>query len=92
MFGKKPKATSVWNRELIPDDSRWRRDVIPEDSFLRKELLPPDSIWDRDLLASRKSRCLQCPILMLAEAHRCNKYNRIPDDVWNGITDCPLYG
>lgn len=88
---KKTNDQSIWTRELIPEDSILRRELIPEDSVWRKELLPADSIWNRDLFARRRSKCLQCPILMVAEEHTCNRYSKIPDDIWDGIAECPIY-
>ena len=67
--------------------------MIPEDSVLRKELIPEDSILRKDLLAfagRRKSPCLQCPVLMVAEKRHCNHFDRIPDDIWDGLQTCPL--
>lgn len=84
---------SVWTRDLIPEDSVLRRDLLPEDSIWGKELIPDDSFMRRDLLAfaKRKSPCLKCPILMLADERHCNRYDRIPDDIWDGIEQCSLY-
>jgi hypothetical protein len=78
----KPRGDSIWNKELIPPDSVWR-----------KNLVPTDSIWGRDLLAfsRRKPQCLECPILIAEDQHMCNKYNRIPVDIWDGLETCPLY-
>jgi hypothetical protein len=93
LFKKKPAKESVWNRELIPEDSVWRKELIPEDSIWRKELVSQDSIFGRDLLAfaRRKSPCLQCPILMVEEEHICNRFDKIPEDIWDGLEPCPLY-
>jgi len=80
---KKTKKDSVWRKELIPEDSVWR-----------KELIPKDSVWRKDILAftGRKgSPCLECPVLMVAEEHKCNHFERIPDDIWEGIELCPVY-
>jgi len=80
---KKHDSDSIWRRELIPEDSVWRRELIPE-----------DSIWGRDLFAfggRKSSRCQQCPILMVPEERRCNRFDAIPDDIWSGIEACPLY-
>jgi hypothetical protein len=74
---------SIWTRELIPPDSIWRRELIPEDSILRKDLFA--------FAGRREPRCTECPILILAEEHRCNKYDRIPDEIWDGFQTCPLY-
>lgn len=80
---KKRESGSIWTRELIPEDSVWRKELIPE-----------DSIWRKDLIAfagRKKSPCLQCPVLMVAEEHRCNHFAKIPDDIWNGLQTCPLH-
>ena len=80
----KPKEDSVWRKELIPEDSVWRKELIHE-----------DSIWRKDLFAfagRRRSPCLACPILMIEDEHRCNRFNRIQDDIWDGLDKCPLYG
>ena len=79
---KKRKEESIWRRELIPRDSVWGKELVSE-----------NSIWGRDLLAfaKRKSQCLECPILMLAEERKCNKFDRIPEDIWDGLELCPLY-
>jgi hypothetical protein len=37
------------------------------------------------------SPCLSCPILMVAEKRVCNHYDRIPDDIWDGIAVCPIF-
>ena len=79
----KGKRDSVWRRELIPQDSVWRRELIPQDSVLRKDLLA--------FAGKNKSPCLDCPVLMLADERKCNRYDRIPDDIWDGISICPLY-
>jgi hypothetical protein len=81
-------------KKKLPPESVWTRELIPEDSVWRKELIPEDSLWRRDLLAFAKknSPCLQCPILMLAEAHKCNRYDNIPEEIWDGVETCPLYG
>ncbi|HEY5527693.1 MAG TPA: hypothetical protein VIK02_08935 [Candidatus Anoxymicrobiaceae bacterium] len=82
--GRKPKKQSIWTRDLLPPDpsSVWRRDLIPEDSILAKDIFA---------FAKRKSPCLACPVLMVSDARRCNRYERIPDDIWDGIENCPLY-
>ena len=66
-----------------------------EDSVWRKELIPEDSILRRDLFAfagRRRSACLACPILMIEDERKCNRFNRIPDDIWDGLEMCPLHG
>ncbi|MFH1149932.1 MAG: hypothetical protein V1748_05620 [Actinomycetota bacterium] len=92
---KNRKKDSVWTKpvgELFPENSIWGKDLIPPDSILRKDLLPPDSVWNRDIFGrDRKSTCASCPILMLEEERQCNRYERIPDDIWDGIEVCPLY-
>ena len=91
---KRPKTDSVWTRELIPPDSVWRKELIPPDSVWRRELIPEDSFLRKDLLAfagKLKSPCLQCPILMIADEQKCNRFVRIPDDIWDGIESCPFY-
>jgi hypothetical protein len=92
---KDRKKDSVWTKpvgELFPENSIWGRELIPPDSILRKDLLPPDSIWNRDIFGrDGKSRCVSCPILMLEEERQCNRYDRIPDDIWDGIANCSLY-
>ena len=89
---KKREKDSIWTRELIPEDSVWRRELIPEDSVWRKELIPQDSIWGKELFSfRRRCRCLQCPILMVEDERRCNRYHRIPDEIWNGSEECSLY-
>lgn len=89
---KKPRGESIWTRDLVPPDSIWGKELIPEDSFLRRELIPEGHILRKDLFAGfKKSRCLECPILMLAEKHRCNRYTEIPADIWDGVEVCPLY-
>lgn len=80
---KRLKQDSIWTRELIPPDSIWRKELIPEDSILRKDLF--------SLGGSKAPRCEECPILILAEEHRCNHFERIPDEIWEGIETCPLY-
>ena len=93
--GEGAKPPSIWTRELIPEDSIWRRELVPEDSIWRRELVPEDSILRRDLFnfsaGKRGSPCLGCPILMLEDDRKCNRYERIPDDIWDGIESCPLY-
>lgn len=78
----KPRGGSIWTRELIPPDSIWRKDLVPT-----------DSIWGKDLLAfaRKKPQCLECPILIVKDEHKCNKYNRIPENIWDGFEICPLY-
>lgn len=80
---KRPKKDSIWTRELIPPDSIWRKELIPEDSILRKDLLA--------FAGRREPRCVECPILLVAEEHRCNRFERIPDEIWDGFETCPLY-
>lgn len=82
--GEVAKPPSIWTRELIPEDSIWRRELIPEDSILRRDLFNFSA-------GKRKSPCLTCPILMLEDGHKCNRFDRIPDDIWDGIETCPLY-
>ncbi len=81
-------------KKRFKDDSIWVRELrIPEDSVWRKDLIPESSIWNRDLrsFVKRKSHCLQCPVLMLEEEHRCSRYEHIPDDIWDGVKTCPLF-
>ncbi|MHB8893689.1 MAG: hypothetical protein ACYC99_00720 [Candidatus Geothermincolia bacterium] len=80
-------------KKKLKEDSIWTRELIPQDSFLRRDLIPENSIWGRDLLAfaKRKSQCMECPILMLEEEHTCNRFDHIPEDIWDGIETCPLY-
>jgi hypothetical protein len=80
---KKPERNSIWTRELIPPDSVWRKELIPEDSILRKDLFA--------FGGKKGPRCDECPILILAEEHRCNHFERIPDEIWDGYETCPLY-
>ncbi|HEY5493413.1 MAG TPA: hypothetical protein VIK15_02380 [Candidatus Anoxymicrobiaceae bacterium] len=82
LFSKRMNHDSIWTRELIPEDSVLRKELIPRDSFLRK-----------DLLAFMKftSPCLSCPILMVADKQVCNRFDRIPQDIWDGIEVCPIY-
>ena len=77
---KKMREGSIWTRELVPAGSIWG-----------KELLATDSIWNRELFVRRRSDCVQCPILIMAEAHKCSHYERIPDEVWDGVSTCPVY-
>jgi len=63
-------------------------------SIWTRELIPEDSVWRKDLISfggRRKSMCLQCPVLMVAEEHCCNHFARIPDEIWNGLQTCPLH-
>jgi hypothetical protein len=69
-------------KKKLPPESVCTRELIPEDSFLRKDLLA---------FGRTKSQCLQCPILMLADDHKCNRFDRIPEDIWDGLEVCPLY-
>lgn len=90
---RKHRESEPVQPETRQKDSIWRRELIPPDSIWRKELIPPDSVWGRDIfsLGKPRSACLQCPVLMVKEERRCNRFQRIPDDIWSGIEDCPLY-
>jgi hypothetical protein len=80
-------------RKRLRDDSIWTRELIPQDSVWRKELVPEDSVWGRDLLAfaRKRTQCRDCPIMILESEHKCNHYERIPEDIWDGLETCPLY-
>jgi len=80
---EKLRKDSIWTRELIPPDSIWRKELIPEDSVLRKDLFA--------FAGRREPCCVECPILIMAEEHRCNRFERIPDEIWDGYKTCPLY-
>jgi len=80
---KDHKTGSIWTKDLIPEDSVWRRDLIPQGSMLRKDLLNIGT-WKR-------ARCLECPILMMPDERRCSKFHTIPDAIWEGTEDCPIY-
>ena len=82
LFSKRASHDSIWTRELIPADSVWRKELIPPDSILRKDLMS---------FVRFTSPCLSCPILMVAEKRVCNHYDRIPDDIWDGIAVCPIF-
>ena len=82
LFSKRANHDSIWTRELIPEDSVWRKELIPQDSIFRKDLLA---------FVRFTSPCLSCPILMVAEKHVCNRYDRIPEDIWDGIETCPIF-
>jgi hypothetical protein len=82
LFSKRMGQDSIWTRELIPADSVLRKDLIRQDSILRKDLFA---------FAKFTSPCLSCPILMVADKRVCNRYDRIPEDVWDGIEVCPIF-
>ena len=82
LFSKRTRPDSIWTRELIPADSVLRKELIPENSVLRKDLFA---------FVRFTSPCLSCPILMVADKHVCNRYDRIPADVWDGIEVCHIF-